>query len=120
PPRPRPRSSQRSYRRPLRRLQRVRTGWAGAVVLVFLAGVTLGWILPGGRTARPGRCVGAGVAVRCHLGLDPARGEDGSASPAPTQPTSVTSVRANSPPARGIHTRTTVSKGWVETAKLAE
>jgi hypothetical protein len=61
--------------------------WAGAVVLVFLAGVTLGWSLP--------------------------RGEDGSASPPPTQPTAVTPVRASSPPARVTQTQTRVPKGGV-------
>jgi len=43
-----------------------------------------------------------------------------SASPAPTQPTSVTPVRANSPPARVIRTRTSVPKVCVDTAKLAD
>jgi hypothetical protein len=63
---------------------------------------------------------GAGVPGRRQLGLDPARGEDGSASPPPTQPTAVTPVRASSPPARVILTRTSVPKACVDTAKLAD
>jgi hypothetical protein len=64
------------------------------VVLVFLAGATLGWILP--------------------------RSQDGSASPPPTQPTAVTPVRASSPPASVIRTQTSVPKVCVDTAKLAD
>jgi hypothetical protein len=73
---------------------RPRWWWAAALVLLFAVGTAFGWILP--------------------------KGDGGSDSPPPTQPTAATRVQTSSPPATVIRTRISVPDVCLEAAKLAD
>jgi hypothetical protein len=73
---------------------RPRWWWVAALVLLFAVGTAFGWILP--------------------------KGDGGSDSPSPTQPTTATRVQTSSPPATVIRTRTSVPDVCLDAAKLAD
>jgi hypothetical protein len=74
---------------------RPRWWWAGALVLLFLAGTAFGWILP--------------------------RSEGRSASPPPTQPSQTTAPKAAAPePTASPKPKTSVPESCVDAAELAD
>jgi hypothetical protein len=74
---------------------RPRWWWAGALVLLFLAGTAFGWILP--------------------------RSGGGSASPPPTQPSQTTATRSAAPePTAPLKPKTSVPESCLNAAELAD